>query len=300
MNQKNLKSAFTLIELLVVIAIIAILAAILFPVLTQARTAAKKTVTVSNMKQAILAVQMYCGDHDDILPPRRRVGFNAPFGDDPGPAMSWENIINPYVKNMDVMKGGTDSNQAYTTPYGRGRRSFAVAENVFEGIQLRPGNTFENPGTRPQKVTLSQSFFPEPSATIALGERRMCPSATDPWNQGQWFWCSDFYNTRALGMRYGNNAGLGQISYSYNESSIFARLDGSVRSFSRGGSRVTTTEDTRVGALFPGYQEKADFWVGSINTYWDKGMSCTGSSPYTDDTRGTPVGGRCTVPGETN
>src|SRR5271155_1540959 len=61
-------SAFTLIELLVVIAIIAILAAILFPVFAQAKQAAKKTVAISNMKQAGLATAMYTNDYDDAYP----------------------------------------------------------------------------------------------------------------------------------------------------------------------------------------------------------------------------------------
>jgi prepilin-type N-terminal cleavage/methylation domain-containing protein/prepilin-type processing-associated H-X9-DG protein len=61
MNRK----AFTLIELLVVIAIIAILAAILFPVFAQAKAAAKKTATLSNVKQSSLGQIMYAGDNDD-------------------------------------------------------------------------------------------------------------------------------------------------------------------------------------------------------------------------------------------
>jgi len=52
---------------LVVIAIIAILAAILFPVFAQAKEAAKKTQSVSNLKQIGLAWLMYGGDYDDTM-----------------------------------------------------------------------------------------------------------------------------------------------------------------------------------------------------------------------------------------
>lgn len=60
--------AFTLIELLVVIAIIAILAAILFPVFTRAKDAAKKASCTSNLRQLGLVFQMYLLDNDDRLP----------------------------------------------------------------------------------------------------------------------------------------------------------------------------------------------------------------------------------------
>lgn len=56
--------AFTLIELLVVIAIIAILAAILFPVFSQAREASRKSACVSNQRQLGTAARMYMDDWD--------------------------------------------------------------------------------------------------------------------------------------------------------------------------------------------------------------------------------------------
>lgn len=48
--------------------ILLILAAILFPVFSQARTAARSTLCLSNMKQTAVAAIMYTSDYDERLP----------------------------------------------------------------------------------------------------------------------------------------------------------------------------------------------------------------------------------------
>jgi prepilin-type N-terminal cleavage/methylation domain-containing protein/prepilin-type processing-associated H-X9-DG protein len=79
---------FTLIELLVVIAIIAILAALLFPVFSQARAKARQVSCLSNLKQHGLAMNMYLQDYDETYPflfnDSQYGGINCQGGPPPG------------------------------------------------------------------------------------------------------------------------------------------------------------------------------------------------------------------------
>ena len=104
----NSRKAFTLIELLVVIAIIAILAAILFPVFAQAKTAAKKSSDLSNSKQQNLAAIMYSGDYDDMVVRHRQPNTGEPQGD-----RHWTRAIQPYMKNWQLFRSPIDNSNPY-------------------------------------------------------------------------------------------------------------------------------------------------------------------------------------------
>lgn len=101
------ESGFTLIELLVVIAIICVLAAILFPLLQQAKERSYRTSCQSNLKQLMLAVNQYADDWTTCLPPvdvnwPGSPGINGQLADkDP---WSLYGLLSRYCKKADVFK----------------------------------------------------------------------------------------------------------------------------------------------------------------------------------------------------
>ena len=92
------KRGFTLIELLVVIAIIAILAAILFPVFSQAREKARQASCTSNLRNLAMALAQYNNDYDERFP-FVRVGIGRPcWAPQQEPYYSWRMITQPYIR----------------------------------------------------------------------------------------------------------------------------------------------------------------------------------------------------------
>jgi prepilin-type N-terminal cleavage/methylation domain-containing protein len=135
---------FTLIELLVVIAIIAILAALLLPVLAKAKESGRRTYCINSERQQALAIFMYVEDHGDVLPP-------VAFASADGQITNWPALLDPYLKSPSLHVCPTDV-QAKTNSYGLNELAF---------VDL----TDDNPGL-PTKL----GAFRTPASTVMMGD----------------------------------------------------------------------------------------------------------------------------------
>jgi len=103
------KVGFTLLELLVVIAVIAILASLLFPLLGQAKEAARTTKCLSNVRQIAIATILYSLDNDYYAP---LAGYREDFDEsgkrfgfphaDRGAASSLSLVTFDYIEDFDL------------------------------------------------------------------------------------------------------------------------------------------------------------------------------------------------------
>jgi prepilin-type N-terminal cleavage/methylation domain-containing protein/prepilin-type processing-associated H-X9-DG protein len=110
MLKKN--AAFTLIELLTVIAIIAILAAILIPVVGKVREQARFSNCVSNLRQWGTANLLHANDNDGLIP------WDGQSSGDADPnnmarhmgTLPWYNALPPYVDSMTIIQRNAAGN----------------------------------------------------------------------------------------------------------------------------------------------------------------------------------------------
>jgi len=264
------RKAFTLIELLVVIAIIAILAAILFPVFAQAREAAKKSSCMVQQREVGLGLLMYLQDYDEVTVPWSISTEGDPSGNPPAQphdnenfAMTWDRLIQPYLKNgeltlcpsdqtyysQDSVKGSKDT----AIGGGQGNRSYAIVSNMAGGWC---------PWTPPRAL----GAVANAASTIYLTERDNCASSKSQFGAGD-----TFIDPHAIWNECASTDQESDGAWRHNDTANFLFADGHVKAFkyvvspnatfsSRQGRSVgdaAIADDPGV-LRFPGYDYKTD------------------------------------------
>lgn len=173
------KKGFTLIELLVVLAVISILAAILFPVIKNAKDKAKHSVCVSNAKQIAYAFMLYTSDHEEytlplfyLSPKYGRITIYQ--------FIYWPKCLVSYVQSPEIYFCPKDEKEdpalvnseflrkEKQNPQYEYNWSFSPSYG-YNGRYLSPGLNEKDPDAGPF-TTVPLSAFASPATTIAFAE----------------------------------------------------------------------------------------------------------------------------------
>ena len=129
----GISRGFTLIELLVVIAIIAILAAMLLPVLSAAQRRAQEAVCLSNLKEMAMANILYSGDYNGVL---MQPQASTPYGIK---ALWIGSLIDYYSKVTNAIVCPS-ANLAVANPAAQGISVYSTPGNATGGGQAGTAN----------------------------------------------------------------------------------------------------------------------------------------------------------------
>ncbi len=221
---QNRKRGFTLIELLVVIAIIAILAAILFPVFAQAKNAAKKAGSMSNMKQIGLALRFYWDDWDGMS--IKDTDWSFPSGPVYIP-FTWSGWIQPYIKSEGLWKapGHALAAESWTIlpqnpDLEYANKSYGIS--VYGHVQC-----VATAGSYPDGLGRHNvDGIKNPSDRIVVYEVRN--NMGGPGGDNAWWVPQNDWETR-YDVYTGDNAEINRLAFRYNDGMNTLRVDTSVK-----------------------------------------------------------------------
>lgn len=205
------RQPFTLIELLVVISIIAILAALLLPVLSRARERARRIACMNNVRQVTMAALMYAENYDARVPYGSR-------------NMGSQNFTPTYVRG-DVYKMLTEEYGAEPPVWqcpsrpNLSTQSDSVHGSMYGCVIGSPWpNSMDLPNIRTSYFYLANGFdYPLSGSRFQPGVEELLPNVlTDASEKSPlfadlvyaWFWTAD--PTYVANHNYGDMVAAGQ------------------------------------------------------------------------------------------
>ncbi len=157
-----MRKAFTLVELLVVIGIIALLISILLPALSKANQSAKSVKCLSNLRQMVIAANLYGNDNQGYYPPSQ-------WPDASGVTYFWDFVLLDGKHSPGLLWSGRANVKVQQCPSYDGSSNTGAINDPYTGYNYNTsyiGRGFGEVIQTPAKMVQVR----QPEATIIFGD----------------------------------------------------------------------------------------------------------------------------------